>query len=335
MTRRLTSLVVLVVLAGCSKDAATTAPGSNTDFPSDPAQAQLITDDVDRYWRAYDAGGRSGSTAVFQSRYLDSASAGLREMIRIRSVTAASLSQVTSVYPRYLDALRDWWRASPNKGAVLATIRANYTKLEQRYPDAVYPPVTVLVGRYSTGGTVGASGLLIGAEFFGVDANAPLGELNTFARENQKSWTRDLPVLVAHEHTHYLTAAVRGRTSGSLLAASLSEGIAEFLAEQIAGAPTFKTFFIAWQARELEFWQAFDREKNGTDTSRWLYNQGSGTAAWPGDLGYFIGYRIAQAYYAKAPDKTQALRELIALRDPAAILAASGYAGTGPVISPD
>jgi len=69
-----------------------------------------------------------------------------------------------------------------------------------------------------------------------------------------------------------------------------------------------------------------------TDISRWLFNQGRTAPGRPGDLGYFIGYRIAQAYYLKATDKAQAIRDLITLRDPAALLAQSGYAGSGPPI---
>ena len=48
----------------------------------------------------------------------------------------------------------------------------------------------------------------------------------------------------------------------------------------------------------------------------------------PNDLGYFIGYRIAQAYYEKARDKRQALREIITARNGNVreLLAMSGYA---------
>lgn len=35
--------------------------------------------------------------------------------------------------------------------------------------------------------------------------------------------------------------------------------------------------------------------------------------------------RIAEAYVERAPDKRAAIRELLELRDPAAILKASGY----------
>jgi len=66
---------------------------------------------------------------------------------------------------------------------------------------------------------------------------------------------------------------------------------------------------------------------NGTDVSRWLYNQGSSTATAnrPGDLGYFVGYRIVEAYYLKQTDKAAALRDIIEIKDATDFLARSGY----------
>lgn len=72
-------------------------------------------------------------------------------------------------------------------------------------------------------------------------------------------------------------------------------------------------------------WAEFKAAMRGTDVSRWLYNQGSATVDRPGDLGYFIGYRIAESYYARQPDKNAAVRSIIEARDVDAILMASGY----------
>ena len=44
------------------------------------------------------------------------------------------------------------------------------------------------------------------------------------------------------------------------------------------------------------------------------------------DIGYWVGYRISGAYYARAADTRAAVRDLLELRDPEAILRASGYA---------
>jgi hypothetical protein len=64
---------------------------------------------------------------------------------------------------------------------------------------------------------------------------------------------------------------------------------------------------------------------NGQDVSRWLYNRVTATADRPGDLGYFIGYRISKAYYA-APDKAAAIRDIIQVKAGApALLARSAY----------
>ena len=66
---------------------------------------------------------------------------------------------------------------------------------------------------------------------------------------------------------------------------------------------------------------------HGTDLTQWLYNQGSSTATAdrPGDLGYFIGYRIAEAYYSKQADKIAALRDIIEIRNADDFLTRSGY----------
>ncbi len=323
-------LFVVCTGAACNGSASLTAP-------SDPEATVFETSDVDQFWRAWDKGGRAGSADAFQRQYLDSASAGLREFIPLRSVTAASLVSATRNAPRYFDALQAWWRAESRSGAVLSVIRSNNRRLTTLYPQATFPPITLLVGRFSTGGTVNNGRLFIGFEFFGTDAGAPLDELNSFGRNNQKSFARDLPVLVAHEHGHFLSfqaGSRAGRSGGPMLHSALNEGVAELVAELVAGAPMFREFFVTWQQREREYWEAFDRERTSTDISRWLYNQGNATEAWPGDLGYFMGYRIAQAYYLRATDKSAALRDLIALRDPDALYAASGYRGSGPPIVP-
>ena len=342
MTARLREIIrtwpaLFAVVATLSCDSPT---GINpADFPHNAADAQFVVEDVRRFWAAYDAGGRDGNAAVFQTRYLDSASAGLRNFIDTRTLTAQSLIDVVYVYRPYYDALRPVSLAITTSDPVFAEVRANYARIQQLYPGAFFPPVTLLFGRFNTGGTTGSAGMLIGMEFYGVDANAPLGGLSAFARDNQFSLRTDFPPLVAHEHAHILqmAAGAPGVTNkATLLAKALSEGGADFVGELSAGRATYRRKYAVWQARELEFWTEFKRDMQGTDERRWLYNQGSATTEWPGDLGYFMGYRIAQAYYAKATDKPTALKDLIAQRNPTSILQGSGYSGSGPFIpTPD
>ena len=46
----------------------------------------------------------------------------------------------------------------------------------------------------------------------------------------------------------------------------------------------------------------------------------------PQDLGYFIGYRIVQAFFERVDDQRAAIREIVLMDDPEAFLARSGYA---------
>ena len=74
------------------------------------------------------------------------------------------------------------------------------------------------------------------------------------------------------------------------------------------------------------FWAAFDE---GTGLTRWLYNQGKDPNR-PGDLGYFIGYRVAQAYAKKLGDDSRAVQQLVRAKNLEQLVIDSGYDGTPP-----
>ena len=45
----------------------------------------------------------------------------------------------------------------------------------------------------------------------------------------------------------------------------------------------------------------------------------------PADLGYYIGFKITEAYYNNATDKQQAIEDIIKMRDGEKFLKESGY----------
>src|SRR3546814_15661646 len=90
------------------------------------------------------------------------------------------------------------------------------------------------------------------------------------------------------------------------------------------------------KGREKELETIFLAEKDQKAIgSRWLYNQ-KGAGGWSGDLGYWLGYRVANSYYDRAPDKRTAIKPIIEMRDPAASLAAMiGRASCRAKVCPD
>ena len=323
LRRRVLTVVVAVVISACGSSP--TAPGA----PTDPASAQIITSDLAHFWAAYDAGGKSGSASAFQTRYLDVASPGLTDFIAKRTVTAASLAQMVQAFPEYFASIRASNLALATDVAIVSRIRANYGVIKTLYPAATFPPLTLLVGRFSTGGTTSRSGLLVGSEFYSTNAATPLHELPPFQRDNVKH-VDSLPIIVAHEHAHALQAQAAGilnRANKTLLEQALIEGGADFIGERSSGGNINGRLWSVALPQESALWQEFKTAMLGTDISRWLYNQGTSTATptRPGDLGYFIGYRIVEAYYLRQTDKAAALRAIIEMKDADDFLARSGY----------
>jgi predicted Zn-dependent protease DUF2268 len=309
----------------CGSDKATGTSPASTD---DPDRAAFVTSDIANFWKAYDAGGANGSTSAFQAEYLNRASSGLVDFIASRNVTATSLVSMVRAYPRYFADIRASTLRLANDAAVQGRMRDGYRRIKAMYPPAVFPPVTFLIGRFSTGGTTSASGMLVGLEFYSITSTTPLDELGQFQRDNVKPLD-SLPIIVAHEHTHVLQAragGLLGKSNKTMLDQSLIEGSADYVAYLVTGGNINARLFPYAMPREAALWAEFKATMHGTDTSRWLYNQGTATTDRPGDLGYFIGYRIAESFYNRATDKQVALRAIIEVSDSDLFLWQSGYA---------
>ena len=294
----------------------------------DPDRAEFITSDIENFWKAYDNGGASGATAPFQTDYLDRASPGLADFTRARSLTAANLSAMVRTYPRYFADIRASTLRLATDGSVKGRMRDGYRKMKEMYAPAVFPPVTFLIGRFSTGGTTSASGMLVGLEFFAVSPSTPLDELTQFQRDNVHG-IDTLPIIVAHEHTHILQTRAGGilrHSDKTLLDQALIEGSADFVGYLITGGNINRRLADYAIPREAALWTEFKSAMHGTNISRWLYNQGTATGDRPGDLGYFIGYRIAESYYGRTSDKRAAVRAIIEIGGSDLFLAQSGYA---------
>ena len=326
---RLAAVALISIVASCGgRDGETTGPNGSGNVATDPAQAVFVTSDIAHFWAAYDAGGVNGTAAPFQTEYLDRASDGLRDFITLRSVTAANLAAMVRTYPRYFADIRTSTLRLASDVALTARMRDGYVRMKDLYSPAVFPPVTFLIGRFSTGGTTSANGMLVGLEFYALGSATPTDELGQFQRDNVRPLD-SLPVIIAHEHTHILQARAGGITSHStknLLEQALLEGSADFIGELVAGSNINARLRDYAIPREAALWTEFKAAMHGTDVSQWLYNQGSATSARPGDLGYFIGYRIAQSYYNRTSDKKAAVRAIIEARDADLFLTQSGYA---------
>ncbi len=283
---------------------------------AEPAAPAIHTDDVALFYRVYDAAGGAPTAAVLQRDYLDAGSDALRQFIPNRIVSSEKLAQSIREKPSAYERARACMAALPD---VRDRVSRALVRLNSLLPEARSAPVTLLVGRATTGGTTGAAGVLIGIETV---CGADWMQSNLEDR---------LVYLIAHEYAHLQQRAAHPDISpldGShtVLQVSLIEGGADFLAELIAGSASNSHLQLWLKGREAETAQNFLRAAASNDVRSWVYN-GPGTAQAPGDLGYWAGYRIAKCYYERAADQKRAVQELVALENPQAILDQSGWPG--------
>lgn len=278
-----------------------------------PAPVEIRTDDVARFFALYDRTDGTPTAAQLQGEYLDRGTDGLREFVEARIGSAGKLARKIREEPQLYVEARTCAAALPD---IRTRVDDAFVRLADIYPRASFPPVTLVVGRGTSGGTTTPSGVTVGLE---VICGA--------------SWLgpdiRDRFVhLIAHEYAHVQQpgAAVEPPEDATLLYRVLLEGGAEFIAELTSGQVS-NVHLQAWtRGKECEIEREFLAASPGTDVSQWLYN-GVGDRQHPGDLGYWVGYRIASAHYARAADKQAAIAELIRLGpdDAQRYLEASGW----------
>ena len=286
---------------------------AQVDVTRDPARVRLEVQDIRRLagvMRSLRSGEARDTVALLERDYFAKASPGLRAYVIGAEVTPASLAAAIERNPASyadLDALAD---------SILSrepAFRAAFVTLQEIFPGAAFPPVWFVIGPMGPAGLTRQEGALIAAERF---ADRP----------------DDLVPIVLHELAHFQQAMLQGvdvyqrifGAEGTLLALALREGSADLIAELTTGRHINPAAQRYGEHREQELWQRFRADMHRRETRDWMFVAPRDSGQ-PPDLGYWIGYRIARAYYERAADKRQAIVDILQLTDFPAFLAASGY----------
>lgn len=311
MSRRLLFVAAAAIAVGVFACVAAAGPPIHAASKSAGAADGPVIEigDVDRFYDIYEMAGGRPTADRLQRDYIDAGSPGLRVFAERRNTTGARIAEAIAAQPGIYAQAR---RCAVVLPQVRRRLEAALGTLGRLYPQARFPPVTIAVGR---GKPVGIGSPVTGVQI-GLEALCATSYLNPDVED------RFVHVIV-HEfiHVQQAPALVDGENL-TVLEASLMEGAAEFAAELISGDVAYSHLDAIVAGREAQIERAFAADLDKTDLSGWLYN---GTAERPGDLGYWVGYRIAKAYYRQAADKRRAFREILELTDARAFLAASGW----------
>ena len=288
--------------------------GACSQLPWTGGGSSLVLEDAERFAALF-ADGRVPGAPLLKSEYLDRGSPGVAIFTPNRIQNADNLAKAvagnTAAYRRAISVCLPAARQMQDEAStIIARIGAMLGE-----PEAA--TAYVVFGAGNSGGTAGAEGLVLGLEVI------------CFLADSAPAVKQVLRDFIAHEMAHvYQSRAGVKESADDLLHQSMVEGFADFVMERVLeGAARTGTERQAYGlAIEAVLWREF---KSDVDSRRakteWLYVQRMSVPGRPADMGYWIGKRICEAYYAKAGDKRAAMRTLLELRDPKAILAESGY----------
>ncbi len=294
--------------------ASLTACVSTGQLTENEQNALVITEDIERFWTAYDAiraePDEHRHLDLLNALYIDRGTPGLHAMNRARSYRSVEYLEAIRNYPEYLDAVR---HNTLMADTYQEEIRDALLDLQSIYPAARDVPIYFVIGAFRSGGTANDGKLLIGAELAMASNDAPTHEFGE-RMAHLPPYIASGPIdnlidLNLHEYIH----TQQRSTSGSdLLSQALFEGVAEYLSTEAIGRTSRQGSITYGQQNREDVFIAFEADIDSAGWEQWIWNSTDnpfGTR----DLGYFVGYVVAKAYVDAATDKQAAIAHLIEL----------------------
>lgn len=316
----------IVVGAGCRQTEQLT---HQPTFTNNPKAVQLITSDIDVFWKMYDEEFPLFTPYEVTEYYIKAGTPALALFFEGQNHSARTLSRHlnTRVDRRYYEEIRpEIQQILDHKSEIIDALKT----FKEKYPPAIFTNITFVIGSLNTGGVVLSNGqIVIAAEMFSKTEDAETESFSRWVQSNLQT-PEHLPVIIIHELVHLQQRQyaiqndlpVGGR---SLLDRALLEGSADFITCMVLDDFLNEKLLAYGNPKEEALWKEFQQNMNQPDLSGWLYN-GSIATDKPADLGYFIGFKIAQHFYENTSNKQKAIRDIIEMEDGQKFLEKSGYA---------
>ncbi|QOG03657.1 DUF2268 domain-containing putative Zn-dependent protease [Flavobacterium sp. MDT1-60] len=269
---------------------------AQSNFSDNPLDAVFETKDSKNFWEAFDKMEKSKQNPFIE--YMQKGSPGIKGFTENRIINADSLFAVVKRRKADYELSRNVLDGLSSKEK---RVRAIYSALKYWYPNAKFPPIYFVYGRFNSGGTSSPEGIIIGTEM--------LKNLDGVSG------------LIAHELIHYQQ---KKEGKDMLLKWCLLEGGADFIGELISGESINKFEYKYGEQNLDKLCQEFVTRLKNPDYQDWLYGTSKKDNR-PNDLGYWIGYKITESYFNKQKEKQKAIDEILNIKDPMQFLKQSGF----------
>ena len=275
---------------------------------------EIVTEDIDRFWTMYDQVVVEKDTLkqleLVQKLYIQKGTPGLDGIMRARRYTDQEYRYAITHYPKFWQSIR----ANTLKSKQFSNdIKLAVKKLKNIYPDLKPVNIYFEIGVLRTGGTTIDGMLLIGSEIALADKLTITNEFED-RYPHLRTYFDTAPItnvsfLNIHEYIHTQQKETIGNT---LLAQTILEGVAEFLAEIALNQKSPNPQIDFGYKNEVQIKQAYTKEMFSPNIYNWIMNDSKNEFGMR-DLGYFVGYAICKKYYDQAKNKQLAVKEMIEL----------------------
>ena len=275
---------------------------------------KIIDDDIYRFWNAYDKIILEKDSVkqidLINSLYIKNSTPGLNGIMRARNYTAEEFVYAINHYPKFWNSVR---QNTLKSRQFSKEIKKGINKLRKIYPDLKPKNIYFEIGILKTNGTIIDDMALIGTE-------VALSDQSTITSEFDKKYPHlrsyfdtnpinNVVFLNVHEYIHTQQNTSIGNT---LLAQTVLEGVAEFLAEISLNRKSPNPQINFGYKNEEEIKAEFEKEMFSSYFGNWIWNNPNNKFGMR-DLAYFVGYAICKKYYNEAVDKKKAIKEMIEL----------------------
>ena len=274
-----------------------------------PGSSKIFTTDIDNFYKAFDLALRDTANAkkIFKKEYFSKGTKGLKDFYKTKIEDYDKFSNFVIKHQDFYASIRS---DISNIDDLKRQIYSNFESFKNIYPNAVFPDIYFVVGRFSSNGTISKNGLLIGTEL-----------LCRTETTNTEHWNKNIlrismlrahiPVTVSHELVHFNQTKMDDKST-TLLAKSMIEGSAEFIAELICGETDGD--YAAFNNKEIEIWNDFRNDKSKSIWNTWSSWQNANDKS-PRNAGYWTGYMICKAYYDQVKSKAKAVKDILNIQN--------------------
>ena len=287
------NVIVIFLLAICLSKSY-----GQTTFTNKVEDAVFVKSDIVNFWKAFDLIEKEKNPFT---EYLETGSIGLKDFIPYRIESPKNLLKTVKSRMQDYKSVR---AKSDSLQFLEDTIRQYYKIFKEINPEAVFPPVYFVIGAFNAGGGVTDNGLIIGVEV-------------------AKDDFPNIVYFVIHELVHFNQKySVRPIGKATLLEKSIVEGSADFFSS-LTMKRDYKVEYAETHLDEL--CKEFVGIMNETKYYGWLYGSKGKKEGRPNDLGYWMGYKITEAYYLNSADKNKAIYDILNIKDFEAFMKNSGF----------